>query len=90
MLYETIQTKLPLPSVEPAIQEAVYALDTLKADGIVLLASSGAEFLGDPALEELMVELDRREAVVIVHLNIHPSSATVKLITYSPCIIRHA
>lgn len=70
---------LPLPAVEPALQEAVYALDTLKADGLVLLASSGEQFLGDPDLEELMAELNRRKAVVFVHPNIHPSSTALRL-----------
>ena len=71
---------LPLPAVEPAVKEAVYALDTLKSDGICLLASSGEQFLGDPDLEELMAELNRRKAVVFVHPNIHPSSTTLKLV----------
>ena len=65
---------LPIPAVEFAVEEAIYALDTLKADGIGLLASSGDKFLGDPDFDELMSELNNRKAVVYIHPNIHPSS----------------
>lgn len=70
---------LPLPITEAAIGEAIYALDELGADGIVLLASSGDQFLGDPDLEELMSELDKRETVVFVHPNIHSTSDALPL-----------
>jgi len=52
---------LPMPIVEASIKEAAYALDTLNADGVVLLASAGERFLGDQDFEELMAELDRRQ-----------------------------
>jgi 6-methylsalicylate decarboxylase len=70
---------LPMPFTEPACKEAIYALDTLKADGIVLMGSSNSVFLGDPSLDELMAELDKRKAVVFVHPNMHPTSDTLKL-----------
>ncbi|PJZ25675.1 amidohydrolase [Leptospira hartskeerlii] len=72
---------LPMPLPKEATQEAVYALDTLKAEGIVLLASTKGKFLGDPDFDELMAELDKRNAVVFVHPNIHPSSETLGLKT---------
>lgn len=65
---------LPTPFAELATREAEYALDTLDADGVVLLGSTEGVFLGDPSYEELMAELDRREAVVFVHPNIHATS----------------
>lgn len=68
---------LPMPSPEHACREAVYALDTLGADGIVLLGSTEGRFLGDPSFEELMAELDRRSAVVFVHPNLHASSVAI-------------
>jgi hypothetical protein len=70
---------LPMPFTQAACAEAPYALDTLKADGIVLLGSTDGKFLGDPSFEELMAELDRRGAVVFVHPNIHASSTTLGL-----------
>lgn len=58
---------LPLPDVEAAIKEAVYALDTLGADGIKLATNSRGQYLGDPALDTLMSVLNERHAVVILH-----------------------
>ncbi|TGJ98373.1 amidohydrolase [Leptospira langatensis] len=72
---------LPMPLPKEATQEAIYALDTLKAEGIVLLASTRGKFLGDPDFEELMAELNKRNAVVFVHPDIHPSSETLGLKT---------
>lgn len=46
---------LPLPDVDAAIREAVYALDTLHADGVKLASNSRGLYLGDPALDPLMV-----------------------------------
>jgi 6-methylsalicylate decarboxylase len=70
---------LPMPFVEPSCAEATYALDVLRADGVVLLGSTEGVFLGDPSLDELMAELDRREAVVFVHPNLHSTSRTLGL-----------
>ncbi|MEU6745247.1 amidohydrolase family protein [Spirillospora sp. NPDC046719] len=58
---------IPLPYVDGAVQESIRALDELGADGVVLLANSRGTYLGDPAFEPLMTELDRRSAVVFVH-----------------------
>jgi len=65
---------VPLPNTEAALEEAVYALDTLKLDGIGVQASNGDRFLGDPGFEELWQELDRRNTVVHVHPNVHSTS----------------
>ncbi|HBP4632905.1 TPA: amidohydrolase [Pseudomonas aeruginosa] len=61
---------LPLPFTELACSEAVYALDTLKADGVVLMASNDGRFLGDSLFDELMHELNERSAIVFVHPNV--------------------
>lgn len=70
---------LPLPDVDAAIREAVYALDTLKADGVKLATNSRGQYIGDASLDPLMEVLDERHAVVIIH----PHRPT----PYSPGII---
>ena len=58
---------LPLPDVNAAIREAIYALDTLKADGIKLTTNVGGQYLGAPELDTLFSVLNERRAVVILH-----------------------
>lgn len=58
---------LPLPDVDAAIREAVYALDTLGADGIKLATNSREQYLGDKELDPLMEVLNERHAVIIIH-----------------------
>jgi len=70
---------LPMPFTDDACAEAIYALDVLKADGVVLLGSTEGKFLGDPAFEELMAELNQRQAIVFEHPNIHATSTQVEL-----------
>jgi len=72
---------LPMPFTDLAIKEMEYALDTLKADGVVLLGSTEGHFLGDKRFDDLMAELDKRKATVFVHPNIHPTSDTLSIDT---------
>jgi predicted TIM-barrel fold metal-dependent hydrolase len=58
---------VPLPNVDDAIAEACYALDILQADGVVLETNHDGVYLGDPLLEPLYVELNRRKAVIFIH-----------------------
>ena len=58
---------LPLPDVNAAIREAIYALDTLKADGIKLATNVGGQYLGAPELDTLFSVLNERRAVIILH-----------------------
>ena len=58
---------LPLPNVDAAIREAIYALDTLKADGIKLATNVQGQYLGAPELDTLFSVLNERRTVVILH-----------------------
>ena len=58
---------LPLPNVEDAVAEAIYAFNVLGADGVVLETNANGIYLGDPKLEPLYAELDQRHAVILVH-----------------------
>jgi predicted TIM-barrel fold metal-dependent hydrolase len=66
---------LTLPDVEGALAEARYALDTLLADGIVLLANNDGRYLGDPGFEPLLEFLHHRRAVVFIHPGELPAPA---------------
>ncbi len=77
---------LPLPDVEAAIEEAVYALDTLGADGIKLATNSRGQYVGDEALDPLMEVLNKRKAVVILHPH-KPSPVNEGIIATAPLAI---
>lgn len=74
---------LPLPDVDRAIEEAVYTLDVLKADGVKLATNCYGQYLGDPELEPLMQVLNARKAVIITHPH-KPSTVNDKLIADVP------
>ena len=58
---------LPQSDVSKAIEEAKYALDVLKADGIKLATNVDGQYLGAPELDTLFSVLNDRKAVVILH-----------------------
>ncbi|HMZ59274.1 MAG TPA: amidohydrolase family protein [Leptospiraceae bacterium] len=70
---------LPMPLPDRSVLEAVYALDQLKCEGIVLLGSTEGKFLGHPDFDALMEELNRRNAAVFVHPNLHRTSELIDL-----------
>jgi 6-methylsalicylate decarboxylase len=63
---------LPLPDVDGSLKELAHALDVLGLDGVVLFTNSNGVYLGDPALEPVFEELERRKTVVYVHPNPSP------------------
>lgn len=58
---------LPLPDMDAALNEAIYALDTLRLDGVFMMSNVVGHYAGAPENEELFAELNRRSAVVFVH-----------------------
>jgi predicted TIM-barrel fold metal-dependent hydrolase len=68
----TALATLPWPDVDASLSELAYALDELGMGGVMLLSNVGGTYLGDPALEPLLAELDRRGAYVFVHPGFPP------------------
>jgi len=66
---------LPLPDVDGAVAELAYALDVLRLDGVVLFSNARGVYLGNPQLEAVFDELQRRRALVFVHPNASPDPA---------------
>src|SRR5580692_8321842 len=67
---------LPLPDVDASLEELAYALDILGLDAFVLFTNSNGVYLGDPSLEPVFEELERRKAIVYVHPNPLPDAST--------------
>jgi aminocarboxymuconate-semialdehyde decarboxylase len=59
---------------QASLEELSYALDVLGLDGFVLFTNSNGVYLGDPALEPVFEELERRKTVVYVHPNPSPDA----------------
>ncbi len=58
---------LPIPVADAAIEEIAYGLDELGLDGVALHSNVGGVYLGDPELEPVFAELDRRGAYAFLH-----------------------
>lgn len=70
---------LPLPDVDSSLNELAHALDELHLDGVVAFTNANGVYLGDPKLEPIFQELERRKCVVYVHPNASPDPAAHSL-----------
>jgi len=80
---------LPLPDVDSALKEIEYSLDTLKLDGIGMFSNFENKYLGDPLMDPVFDELNRRKATIFVHpahcgappeLNLQAPGSTIEYI----------
>ena len=58
---------LPFPSSEGSIAEIRYAMDKLGALGVKVPSNAGGIYLGDARWEAVFAELNRRQALIILH-----------------------
>ncbi len=70
---------LPLPAVEAAVDEAVYAMDILGACGVIVMSNNDGQYLGDTALDPLWALLDQRKSITFVHPTSPPNADLVAL-----------
>src|SRR5579862_4455285 len=70
---------LPLPDIDASLGELAYALDVLGLHGFVLFTNSNGVYLGDPVLEAVFEELERRKTIVYVHPNPSPDAVAHSL-----------
>lgn len=58
---------LPTEFVDDALKEIDYAYETLKVDGFSLPSNTKGIYIGDDRMDEILAELNRRSAVVLLH-----------------------
>ena len=58
---------LPIPDAEDSIEETKYAMDELGAVAVKIPSNAQGIYLGNKMLEPLYEELNKRQAVVIIH-----------------------
>ena len=58
---------LPTPSVDGSLAEIAYAYDHLGAVGVKVASNNNGVYLGDPSLDPIFEELNRRKAVITIH-----------------------
>jgi predicted TIM-barrel fold metal-dependent hydrolase len=64
-----LMAALPLPDVEDSIAEIRYAMEVLHADGFALPTNTRGIYLGNPCLDPILEELNRYQAVAVLHPN---------------------
>lgn len=58
---------LPCADTDASFKEIEYACHTLHADGFCIPCNIGGMYIGDDRMDEILAELDRRRAVVLLH-----------------------
>jgi predicted TIM-barrel fold metal-dependent hydrolase len=58
---------VPMPHIDESVAETVRALDTLNADGVILLANHAGTYIGEDGQDDLFAALNERSAVVFIH-----------------------
>jgi predicted TIM-barrel fold metal-dependent hydrolase len=58
---------LSMMNTDVTLKEIEHAFDAIKSDGINLQTNYGDKWLGDPAYQPVLAELNRRKAVVYAH-----------------------
>ncbi len=58
---------LPLPELAASVEEVIYCRDTLKLSGFCLPTNANGLYLGDPALDQVMAELNKGGCIVSLH-----------------------
>ncbi|WP_432630362.1 amidohydrolase family protein [Brotaphodocola sp.] len=74
---------LPLPSIEASVQEIIYADEVLHANGVKLPSNCRGIYLGNPVLDPVFEELNRRSLPVVIHPH-KPSAVTEGVFSYGP------
>ena len=71
---------VPMPDAASSCAEAIYALDVLGLDGIVLMSSHlDGSYLGSPAFDEFLEVLNERDAVVFIHPAIPSVASSIEV-----------
>jgi predicted TIM-barrel fold metal-dependent hydrolase len=70
---------VPLPCVDAAVDEAVHAMDSLGALGVIVMSNAAGTYFGDAALDPLWEALNHRRAIVFEHPTSPPAAAAVAL-----------
>lgn len=58
---------VPLPYIDASLAEIAHSLDDLKADGVCIYTSYNGIRIGNPQLDPVLEELNRRNALVFIH-----------------------
>lgn len=58
---------LPMPEVEASVEEIRYAYEELGAVGVKAASNSNGVYLGDPVMDPIFEELNKRKAVMLIH-----------------------
>lgn len=76
---------LPSAHTDATLKEIDYAYGTLKADGFCMPSNAGGMYIGDDRMDEILAELNRRAAVVLLH-PVKPAGEAPKLCVTDPSV----